>query len=172
MSAWLPPENAAVPCTAPLTCGSNLRSSQLLLDVVSQFKVETAERYRKKDNKTFCNIFVSDVTKSMSSEVPHWWLGGELSANRTMWWFRIHGKDNGWSETDEMTGRANALVGRPVVAIWANPDSSKSGHIAILVPPRFANETDIAQAGKTNFSRGSIWSGFTRSMKVRFFVHA
>jgi len=48
------------------------RSPEQYDAVIDQFSVEENSRYFKDGNGTYCNIFVSDVTKAMGAEIPHW----------------------------------------------------------------------------------------------------
>jgi hypothetical protein len=142
----------------------------MLVDIVTQFQVETAKRYAAADGKTFCNIFVWDVTRALGCELPHWWLSKELSANGLSEWLKKQGEMHGWSRASELEARGAAEKGLPAIAIWVNPDGG-SGHVAVLVPSADPTKTEIAQAGLANFSRGSLERGFG-PRHASFHIHA
>jgi len=169
MSATWASQSPWVPVTAPLTSGTALRSPDLLVQVIAQFEVETTPRYAPRNGKTYCNIFVWDVTRALGCEVPHWWLSTELTANALAGWLAKVGPIHGWEMAHKKVACAYAKEGKPAIAIWKNPGAGP-GHIAVLVPSRFESETEIAQAGKTNFSRGSLTRGFG-ARSVTFYVH-
>lgn len=179
MTPWLH-HSAWLPCTAPLTSGTAHRSAELLQRIVVQFQVETAKRYQAANGQTFCNIFVWDVTRALGCELPHWvqaWnsqqailAAEELTANKlAKKWLPENGPLHGWEHVPEESAREAAQAGRPAIAIWVNP--AGPGHVAILVPPIDPTKTEIAQAGRTNFSRGSLAKGFG-THSVSFYTHA
>ena len=168
---WLPADQwraATPPVQLP-------RSGTLLHIVVRQFDVERHARYAPKDGKTWCNIFVSDVTSALGCPIPHWVTTAgrpsthteagarELTANQTQDWLRELGVKFGWrpAKADEAAERANG--GFPTVATWKNP--AGSGHIAVCIPG------GIAQAGKENFNLGSLERGFGTGREILFFTH-
>ena len=164
--SWLHPYQW-VPVTAPLTSGTARRDARLLEQIVAQFEVETASRYRPTATATYCNIFLSDVTKALGCEIPHWWNGRELTANAVARWLAgEEGGQNGWTLVSRRDAEIAANIGQPAVAVWANPKGV--GHVALLVPS--TGETQVAQAGRVNFSRGSLESGFGRR-EVVFYSH-
>ena len=74
------------PALCPLTGTPGNRSGEALTALVALFHVDTAERYRRRDvtgddkAETFCNVFVSDVTRALGCPVPH------LLANQQLAW--------------------------------------------------------------------------------------
>lgn len=178
---WLPVEQwraATPPVQLP-------RSGALLHIVVRQFDVERNIRYQPRDGKTWCNIFVSDVTAALGAPIPHWVTTAgrptdhtdkangarELTANKTQDWLLELGPKFGWREIKhgEAVERANA--GFPTVAVWKNPQSN--GHIAILVPGGIAQAGGLDKQGKPrNFNLGSLERGFgTPGKEILFFTH-
>lgn len=134
--------------------------------ILADLDVEGAPRYKAKDGKTFCNIFVTDVVKAMGVRGPrHWHLsdggeakmgqGIEMSANRMHAWFRKHGAVYGWWEVDQGTAEAAAERGHLVVCSWPSDGRREPGHVAILL-----GEDRITQAGKNNYESCSIKAGF------------
>ena len=157
------------PCTAPLTCGSSQRSPAMLDEVVAQFRVKEKTRYTPVGKATWCNIFVNDVTRALACEVPHWWLGKELTANDMLKWLGDErGLRHGWRSCNTEDAIARASLGFPTVVVWANPNGP--GHIAILKGLQDRPVPLIAQAGATNFERGTVLEGFG-PRQVLFFPH-
>lgn len=168
-------ERQALELDAPMTNGVGQRSANALRAVAGQFCVETSKRYRPKpDGRTYCNIFVWDVTRALEAEVPHW-LGTvgariETTCNMLLPWFVNDGKALGWTEADELSAGIAAAAGHPTVAIWRNP-TNKPGHIALLLPSPDTT-TRIAQAGKECLFDVPLAEGFGRIHPIRFFTHA
>lgn len=165
--SWLHPYQW-IEVTAPLTGGSTYRKPELLQKIVDQFGVVEHPRYRPNGKETYCNIFVSDVTRALACEIPHWWNRQELTANAMFQWvFSEQGKRNGWSVSkDPKEAAAFASKGFPVVAAWESREGP--GHIAIVLPSTAGVE--IAQAGRVNFARGPLEKGFGNK-PVLYFLH-
>ena len=158
------------------------RSPQLLRDVVQQFDLTTSERYRPGDGKTWCNIWLWDVTRALYCEVPHWVDAGlgattpgargssETTANLlTLVWMPRRGLRAGWCRAGAEEAQRTADAGRPAVALWANPKGP--GHVALLVPRADWEEgVQIAQAGAECFEHGAFARGFG-GRQVDFWVH-
>lgn len=168
-----------LPLTALLTSGSACRTAELLLRVVAQFGLDTAARWLKhvstqangeKTLATYCNIWLSDVTKALGCEIPRWWQHGallvELSANDQQRWLQGEGLRHGWRPCTVAEAQARANMGYPAVVTWRNPEvdpvtkREHPGHVALFVPDQGEEGLFIAQAGLTCFSRGSLSSGF------------
>ncbi|SMC34739.1 hypothetical protein [Papillibacter cinnamivorans] len=185
-SSWM----AAVPS---VTGDESCRSPELLNAVLSQFQVETAERYRphKNGSDTYCNIYVWDVTGAMGAEIPHYVDpetgapreypdvkgASELSANGISSWLTQYGSRYGWTEVDAKTAQEYANRGCPAVTAWKN-ESGGSGHVQVVCPSRdqsYAPElgVTVSQAGSSNLSYAYISSvyGAGRLSQVRYFVH-
>jgi hypothetical protein len=171
-----------MPVNAPIRSMPSARSRARLLEVIAQFDVEAAPRYRPvptgRRPTTWCNIFVWDTTRALGAEIPHCvdgagrsvpvGQGKELTANGTLRWLETHGAADGWREADAAGAMRAAEAGAPAVAIWHN--AFGPGHVGIVVPCE--NEgVHIAQAGAVCFSRGPLAHGFG-DRPVRFFVHA
>lgn len=166
--AWLHAD-LTKPVDAPLKGGPSDRNAQRLIDVVGQFQVASAERYRRRDitgddiDETFCNFFVADATRALGCAIP------QQRANAMIDWLEYHGESSGWWPLGEELARAISAIGGPVVAGWKNPNFAAPGHVAILVPP-LGDGLWVAQAGHTNFSCEPIANGFG-SLHPRFWGH-
>src|SRR5207248_2697143 len=85
------------PVTALVTSGTKARSAAILNEVVTQFDVVHAARYRGSSGQGgLSNIFAWDVTRALGCEVPHWWLGVELNSNALENWLQGRGVKHGW----------------------------------------------------------------------------
>lgn len=164
------------PTNPPLTNGSDNRSPEKYLAVVRQFEVELNPRYtpgHQGGSETYCNIFLWDVTKAMSCEVPHWvdadgeptgvGRGKELNANAIFDWLVGEGFEHGWRRCTQAEAIERPLAGFPTIVVWKNPKGI--GHVAVCIPSeedkyRGTTVPVIAQAGKTNFSSGLVTKGF------------
>ncbi|MBG0785450.1 MAG: WXG100 family type VII secretion target [Anaerolineaceae bacterium] len=169
----------------PLTNGEGNRNPEIYDDVLNQFAVEENSRYRKNQqgkNETYCNIFVWDATKAMGAEIPHWvdskgnpvpqGTGRELSANGTINWLETHGSENGWKVLTAEQAQAMANEGHPVVASWENPNSSKPGHVAMVRPGEYSQESGpaLAQAGWNNDNNTTVSEAFG-DREVVYYYH-
>lgn len=63
---------SAKPVDPPVTSTLEDRHPLLYSAIINQFGVETNPRYRPRNNNTYCNIFVWDVSSAMGAEIPHW----------------------------------------------------------------------------------------------------
>lgn len=165
---WLYPYQW-VNITPPFTAGSNSRNRETLIKVIAQFDVETAQRYAPTKSETWCNIFVSDVSRALACEIPHWWSGHEMTANAMgRWLASADGLRNGWRPLKSGAEAAvMASKGFPAVASFINKEGV--GHIAIVLPGD-GSQVEIAQAGRKNFNKGPITAGFGTRV-LQFYVH-
>lgn len=170
------------PTHPPLRSQPGARSPALYNQVLDQFAVHRNPRYAHRNGATFCNIFVWDVTRAMSCEIPHWVTpagdpaaagkGNELNANDLNAWLHQHGVRFGWQRRPLADAVAAANQGCPVVASWAN--RAGIGHIA-MVRPGLASPTEgpwLAQAGAVNANRIRMFKVWKRSAAVETWVHA
>jgi hypothetical protein len=170
LEAWLPTSPA-------LTNSAGNRSPNIYPKVVSQFRVSTNKRYTPRDNNTFCNIFLWDVTAAMGCTIPHWvdpdgievavGKGKELNGNRTCEWLRIHGASNGWRNVTIPEAIANANLGKPTVVVWGNPTGV--GHVAVVLLSN-GDTPRIAQAGARNFFDEPVQNGFGNRV-LMYYAH-
>lgn len=177
-------QNQGAPLNAPLTNDEANRSAFNYAKVMDQFRVDKSERYGPGE-KTYCNIFVWDVTRAMDAEIPHYVVKGnktgasavdtlgqfkveaakreELNVNGTVRWLKKHGPANGWRRVDARMAQEMASAGHPAVAVWPNPRPEKHGHIAMIRPgslPLGTGGVAIAQAGRLVLSADHLDTGF------------
>lgn len=163
----------------------NLRDPASYIIVVKQFEVETNPRYvaghdgnPANGKETYCNIFLWDVTKAMSCEIPHWvdaatgvevpmGKGKENSANGVCDWMAAHGLSNGWMICSEAQARVRATKGFPTACCWKNPGGI--GHVGVVLPG--TDFTHFAQAGGLNFFDKDIRLGFGNIKPLVFYTH-
>gem|GEM_PF-622426 len=181
------PLNGWVPTTPAIRSTETNRSPQLYRAVVEQFRVETTPRYQPRDGKSYCNIFVWDVTSAMGAEIPYRTDSqtGEpwpedtgnaisMSAARMDAWLERFGETYGWREVDAQTAQYYANQGKPAVTTAGN-----IGHVQVVVPSRDGGYdpqrgVTIAQAGGHLTSYTGIartYSAAALSEKVRYWVH-
>lgn len=172
----MPPAGACLP-----------RSAGNLQAVVALADVERAERYRPREYgvpgtiSTFCNVFVSDVTRWLGAEVPHGigvtWIDERGTHFRIEWqdvranaeWLRRG--EGGWRASDAASAQSLANAGFPAVVVWDAPMRAH-GHIAVLVPQGAGDiGVTIAQAGAALFSHGQLARGFGSHGPLEYFVH-
>jgi hypothetical protein len=161
---------------APIRNTEDARSASAYIEVIEQFRVEANPRYEPRDGKTYCNIFVWDVTAAMNAEIPHWVCpdgspGGpgvahaaRQNCNAMYSWLIKHGQSCGWKKlSQEAQAQVLADEGRPVIAIWPNPDPDGHGHLVIIRPwMQGDDEITCAQAGESSFSKGTLSVAFRR----------
>ncbi len=107
-----------------------------------------------------------------------------LLANAQYDWLTGEGHDKGWSPVpDASTAQALANGGTLVIAIYKNPDSKKTGHIALIRPSNKSEEQikaegpQVTQAGGTNASSTTLRRGFANhptafaNGEIRYFSH-
>ena len=191
VAAWAPGTdnvNYLLPVDAPLR-GDPKEPDRVTYDnVINQFAVEVNPRYCPRDNDTYCNIFVWDVTRAMGAEVPHW-VGPNnepvepmfaeqgrvipdqahwMSANHTHLWLNRYGPQYGWREVSAEEAQASANLGHPTVAsVFEVLDV---GHTAIVRPGEMLNGPALAQAGIRNLNYAHVYDIFPRE-GTQFFVN-
>lgn len=186
------PDEAWKPVNMPLTGNPTNRSAQRLDDILDQFNVETAERYRpyrRTGRDTYCNIYVWDVTRTLGAEIPHYVDADgtprgypdvkgarELDANATYNWLDKHGAQYGWREVSAEQAQRYANAGYPAVTAWHN--SNGAGHVQVVCPSKdggfdTVRGVSVAQSGSKN-TRYAHLSSTLRSSElknVRYYVH-
>lgn len=187
------PVSAGKPTTPSIVNVEGERSPEALRAVIDQFDVVNSERYRPgRNNTTYCNIFVWDVTSALGCEIPHYVdsLTGEprtypditgayeLDANGVYDWLLDHGQEYGWREVTAEEAQNSANEGYPVVAAMSKKSTNGVGHVQIVCPSEDGtyNSTlgpTVAQAGSTNTNYSyQIYRYTTADLKnVRYFVH-
>ncbi len=136
------------------------RSRSKLDAVIDQFKVTSNPRYRATTGDTYCNIFAQDVVRALGYELP-WGRANDLG-----FWLMTSGA---WQPLSSSRAQAWANEGKPALAAWINPDSTRPGHVAVLRPGGL-----IAQAGATNYNKATLAQGFgsSRLNQVSFYGNA
>ena len=159
--------------------------------VIDSFNVQDNPRYqvnRQGRNETYCNIYVSDVTRALGAEVPHYAdkttgqpvSSGEnaiaMNANRMNDWLNGIGRNYGWVKVTAQQAQNYANNGRPAVASWKN--DSGHGHIQIVSPSADgtydpARGVAIAQAGSKLINYGYIEDVYktSRLAQIDYFVN-
>jgi LysM repeat protein len=169
----------------PLTNAPGHRDPAIYSQVINQFAVGDNPRFLAGEGKTYCNIFVWDVTRAMGAEVPHWIdaagkiavpgaLGAfEININAGVTWMRKHGvPELGWQSSTPAQAQDAANEGKAAVVMWQN-QTGGHGHTAIVRPGTIdGNGPTIAQAGRHNFNFGHVRIGFGANGPLEFFVHA
>jgi hypothetical protein len=141
--------------------------------VINQFVPATNQRYtpRVVDGKpsTFCNIFVGDVMRALSVEIP-WGHANDVVAYLAS----DEGQGAGWVEVVGADAQNQANQGRPVVLALAIPGGT--GHTAVVRPGNYdaARGPTIANVGTVNFEKGPAVNGLgsTYLARARYFAHA
>ncbi|HSP79687.1 MAG TPA: hypothetical protein VLQ93_14210 [Myxococcaceae bacterium] len=117
---------------APLQSRVGRRSAELYTQILNQFAVGHNPRYAEDGpGKPRGHIFVWDVTRAMSAEIPHFVGTRELSLGRTGDWLRHEGTMRGWRKINMEGALACANEGRPVVAM---PKDSLVEQMAMVRP--------------------------------------
>lgn len=182
------PVNGWIAATPAIVSTEEYRDPNLYRAVVNQFMVESSERYQPRDGKTYCNIFMWDVTAAMGAEVSHYTdpATGEpryrpnnegaiaMNATRIDTWLANYGHNYGWREADAETAQYYANQGRPAVTT-----SGSNGHVQVVVPSNDGGYdpvrgVTIAQAGSHLTSYTYITNTYSASAlrdQVRYWVH-
>lgn len=170
--------------TPPLTNSSDARNSATYSQVINQFAVGNNPRYKPGDGKTYCNIFVWDVSRAMGAEVPHWvdnhgrivapFTSGahEININGGVDWMKNHGlEDHAWRSVSAAEAQEAANQGLLAVVMWKNMTGGH-GHTAVVRPGQLtAKGAAIAQAGAHNFNLGHVINGFGSHSSLLYFCH-
>jgi hypothetical protein len=167
----------------PIRSGEGARSYWRYYDAIEQFSdaLTSANRYKKTNVYTFCNIFADDVIGgAMNVPLPAKPNDPNMAkpANDLFDYF-LSGA-NGWKTLSPEEIVAHVQAGRPAVAVWKN--SKGPGHIGVIRPDQALSMINastvgqivIAQAGKMNSIRTTVANGFSgvKLSDVRFFGHA
>ena len=104
---------------------------------------------------TWCNEFARRVCAKLGAT-----LGGVYANEQAEWLRTPDAVAAGWASATEPAARQWAQGGGLALATWQNPTGAH-GHIAVLVPLAVGEVmTQVAQAGASNFSHGSVLRGF------------
>ncbi len=122
-----------LPLDAPMRFNSPVNlTPELYETVLLQLQVERNPRYQPDEHSTFCNIYVSDGTRNLGCEIPHWYSSQEMTANMMIDY--LQSSPSSWVELPTLAdGQAAANNGLPTVIGW-HSGSHAPGHIAFLLP--------------------------------------
>lgn len=136
----------------PLSNAVANRQANIYDQIINQFAVGNNPRYARDGNGTYCNIFVWDVTRAMSCEIPHWINSqgdtaqphashsNEININAGVDWMLHFGiTQHGWQAPSAQTAQNHANLGKPAVAMYKNPSPTHHGHTAIVRPGSINN---------------------------------
>jgi LysM repeat protein len=168
----------------PLTNSSGQRDTGIYSQLINQFAVGDNPRHLAGHGKTYCNIFVWDVSRAMGAEVPHWINAAgniaapgaaganEININGGVNWMKSHGvSEHDWRKATPAQAQDAANQGLISVVMWKNPTGGH-GHTAVIRPGSINNKgPEIAQAGRHNFNRGRITDGFGNLSPLEYFIH-
>lgn len=142
------------------------------------FNILKSLRWQPSEDKTYCNIFVWDVTRALGVEIPHYvdgnetnanwiydWLTGEGQASGYPSWRGGKGSDVGWFEVTSKEAGERANQGYPTVVVASDNREGQHGHAAIVVPGNSLVSSGIfyppvAQAGGIISTNVSSYSAF------------
>ena len=117
---------------APLQSRAGRRSASVYRNLIDQFAVTNNRRYvPDAAGKTRMHVFIWDVTRAMSCEVPHFLGGREMTAGQTVDWVRFTGPTQGWRPANAGLAAAAADRGEAALAL---PKDPKVKMIAIVRP--------------------------------------
>lgn len=152
-----------------LRCLPHQRSPARLTAIIGEHFFRGYLRYSRRDvdgdgyDETFCNVVTQDVAEAMHATLPR-----HMRANDIAKWLRELGPAHGWSVVSERVAQMAADRGSFCLASTVNPKGP--GHLAMLVPSLGEPGTWVAQAGRTNFTRGPLRAAFG-GLEPDFFVH-
>lgn len=138
-----------------------------------------------KPGKTHCSAFVAAFLAQQNIYIlrppEH---SAKLLANAQMTWLDSEAASaQGWRQLSSMqAAQAQANLGKIVVAVYANPNPDKPGHIAIVRPALLSvselhqSGPRITQAGYHNYLSTDLKTGFARHRgawpeEIRYFAH-
>jgi hypothetical protein len=189
-----------IPVNAPLKNDIDNRSPEEYYNVIAQFQVESSDRYAKKDDNTFCNIFTWDVASAMNVRIPHYFDDKLMpadeeayvytgSANVRACFLEIRGKEYGWKVVDAKTAQLRANEGYPTIGVWKNNNAAvddngvsahyPSGHMMVVRPSptgisyRRIKGPYIAQAGEENTMLANVSDvmSIVKKSQVIYYTH-
>lgn len=155
-----------------LSSSAQDRHAARLMAVVAEHLSRGHARYTARDvtgdgrDETWCNLFAQDICEAMGVVLPR-----NMLANDLVRWLSssVAARELGWEPVGEHTAQRMADEGQLALAVWYNRNGG-SGHLAVLVPSLGEPGTWCAQAGRSNFTRGPLASGFG-PVPVSFYAH-
>lgn len=190
MAVGIDEKNTLYPVDAPLRGDLMARNRKTYDDVIDQFEVEENPRYGLREDDSYCNVFLWDVTRAMNAEIPAWigkngepvapftdqdrnsWAHDEwhrMSANDINRWLIQRGPRFGWREVSAEQAQDFANRGHPTVASWYDPQGI--GHTGVVRPGNMSTDGPAhAQAGIPNVNQAHVYDYFPRE-GTQFFTH-
>jgi hypothetical protein len=178
------------------------RTTGDIFKIIDFLDVERSIRYRPTNSQTFCNIYAYDYAFQCNAYLPRvWWTQDslnriargesvpsvygrtvvEMNANALYDWFGTHSASFGWKETDRQGAQRAANEGKCVIAVGANINRSRSGHITCVVPESATIKANIvngvmmspvqSQAGKTNRKYFACMEWQRGHSTIKFYCH-
>ena len=152
----------------------NCKTGETLLEETEKYDSPKLKRL------SHCSCFVYAASKALGlpnkSLLPHPEGDKEFIPallNKQAEWLETEGVKNGWSyiktanrDDGFVQAQKFANQGHFVVSVYKNANPKRAGHIAVVIPSSKDVEKiklegpDIAQAGTSNFSSGSLKKGF------------
>ncbi|MBK7858321.1 MAG: hypothetical protein IPJ65_06800 [Archangiaceae bacterium] len=149
---------------APVQSREGRRSGPLLQQVLNQFAVEHNPRYAPDGpGKGRGHIFVWDVSRAMSCEVPHFIGMKELNLAQTVDWIRHEAPSRGWQRASARDAVLAAGEGALVLAL---PKEVRVKFVAVVLP--MAADGD----GRPRVCGSGAMTGANLSVSEAFGVYA
>lgn len=152
-----------------LTSTRENRDPVRLMAIIAEHLFRGFARYAPRDvtgdglNETWCNVLAQDVCEAMGVTLPR-----NMRANDLVRWLELESKQWDWEAVPAHVAQRMADEGQLALAVWHNP--SGSGHVTVMIPSLGEPDYFCAQAGRTNFTRGTISQAFG-SRVVSYFAH-
>lgn len=164
-------ELPASPITSSIPVAQTPNGAGRLNQVLDSLNVEGNKKYLpsgpRGNRTTWCNVFTQDALKGLGVPQKNFPTG---LANQMNDWFHKKGAANGWRKVSAAEAQQLANQGNPTVATWKNP-SGGHGHIGVIRPGQLKNGSPtMAQAGGTNFNKGTVRQGFGNK-EPQYFVY-
>lgn len=135
-----------------------------IFNVLNWLNVESCNRYRPVNNKTFCNIYAHDLAHLIGAYLPRVWWNEEsakkilisnintiitpvygqtlfeMNCNRLFYWFKEYGAFFKWKEARSISILQKEVNEGTIGFIIACRDNNKAGHIAAVIPECLNNK--------------------------------
>ena len=131
----------------------------------------------EKGNHTHCSAFVAAACKRMNIYILRPPEHGQilLSNAQADWLDSEKGRSEGWQVImgnnlyENVQNMANG--GKVVLAVFKNPDPSKPGHIALIMPTKFPKEEIIESGPKLIMAGEKNWNQVNLKTGFKYHVH-
>ncbi len=193
-------EDFTQPLEAPITNMREERSAIEYYNILAEFRVETALRYRPAEGKSYCNIYAWDVANAMDIKLPHYLTKDMRLADKDAYYYtasanvyacflEVRGLEYGWKTVTAKEAQERANLGYMTIGVWKNPNAATdengvcahypSGHIMLIRPQptgsvyRTFKGPYIAQAGSFNTINANVSDVFNaiRRSQVVYYTH-